>query len=396
MTATVAGSPAELFALYARLRRDDPVHWSSKDRYWMLTRYSDVRAVMRTPLFVPYDLDVHLNQVAGPNAKLPAVRTVLKATLVTQSGPEHLAARRYLGRVLGARPASDLAPVITRLTDELLAKAQRDGGCDLVRDFADPLPLRVVAALLGLPDEETAYIGECCYDTLRVLLSGTSTATDFERVNERIALGLDYLHSHVMERRRKPREDGLTRLITLDPDEPKRSDRELAAYAYFLFMAGMETTAAFLANSCLALFEHPEERERWTRGDVSDETATEELLRLAGPVHMTLRVATEDTTVGSQTVKAGDLLALILAAANRDPDVFPEPDRLDLDRKGAAHIGFGEGAHSCLGAMLAKLEGRIALSRLSRCQSLTPQTAVPSWVAHDKFAKVASLPVRLN
>ncbi|MEY4488498.1 MAG: hypothetical protein RIQ79_1006 [Verrucomicrobiota bacterium] len=367
--------------------------WSEQHGEWVLTRHADVRAILRNPAFHPFDLGGAVGAAVNHDSRFPAVRAVAEAMAVTRSDHGHATVRRFLARVMNSRPLTEIAPLVRSVADALLADGVKRGGLDLVKDFADVLPVQVITELLGLPVEDAPFLAECGEGAAITLLNRSSAPADFRAINARIALGLDYLHGQIRERRARPRADGLTRMIQIAPDDLPASDRDLAVQAYFLFMASMDTTTAFLGGALLALVENPLECDRWRRGELEAAAATEELLRFVSPLQMTPRVAGARTEINGRMIEAGQRVMLVLAAANRDPAIYAEPDRLDLGRGGPPHISFGDGAHSCLGAALARLEGQIGFSSFIGLPAWRAISSPQQWLHHDKLRKIQSLSV---
>ncbi len=382
--------------VYDRLRLSDPVSWSERHGEWVLTRHADVKSLLRNVTLLPFDLGTTVGELLGRDPRFPAVQAVAEAMVVTRTDRGHATVRRFLSRVMNARPLAEFVPSIQVVAGELFATGMKQGVLDLVKGFADVLPVRVIAAMLGLPAEDVPFLTECGEGSAFTLLNRSSSPEHFRRINSRIALGLDYLHGQIRERRARPRDDGLSRMIRLAPEDLPATDRELAVHAFFLFMASMDTTTAFLGGGLHALLENEPELDRLRRGEVTPAMATEELLRFVSPLQMTPRVATVPVEVGGHTIGVGQRAMLILAAANRDPAVYPAPHRLDLGRNGVPHLSFGDGAHSCLGAALARLEGQVAFDTLAKLPRPRMTASTLDFVPHDKLRKLQSLPVEFG
>lgn len=384
------------YPLYAALRAHAPVHSEPLlDGELIVSTHADVRAILRDPAFAPADLAASVNAHAGRDGvHLPAIQAALNATLFLQTGEGHQAARRYLARVLANRPLGECAPLADRLVTELLADAKSRGGLDLVTEFADLLPFRFMAELLGVPREDVPFLMDCCERVVVALFRRHCSRTEYIQLNAQIALALDHLETLFRERRARPRQDGLTRMIELGGDEPGLPDRDLAARCYFIFMVGVETTVTFLGGAFLALLQNPAQTARWRAGELNPDHAQDELLRFVSPVQATLRTAREDRVIRDVVVPAGRRVCALIASANRDESVFAAPDQLDLSRPPGPHLAFGDGAHSCLGAALARVEGRAAFASvfaLPEMRLVNPATL--EWWPYETIRKLRRLPV---
>ena len=383
------------YPLYAALRARAPVHAEPLlGGELVISTHADVRALLRDPVFAPADLAASVSAHAGPgNVHLPAIQAAIDATLFLQSGAGHQTARRYLARVLAHRPLGECAPLAERLVAELVADARARGGLDLVTDFADLLPFRFMAELLGVPRADVPFLMDCCDRVVVALFRRHCSRTEYIQLNAQITLALDHLETLFRERRARPRDDGLTRMIQLGGDEPGLPDRDLAARCYFLFMVGVETTVTFLGGAFLALLQNPLETARWRAGEIDSDRAQEELLRYVSPVQATLRTATEARTVHGVSVSPGQRVCALIASANRDETVFAAPDRLDLARPPGPHLAFGDGAHSCLGAALARVEGRAAFAAFLAFPEMRLLQPEPEWWPYETIRKLRRLPV---
>lgn len=317
------------FSVYAALRAHAPVHREPLlDGELVCSTHADVKAILRDPAFIPCDLAASVSIHAGPgNTHLPAIQSALDATVLLQSGQGHQLARRDFARVLGQRTMRESGALAERLVTELFADARARGGLDLVKDFADLLPFHFMAEFLGVPRTDVPFLMDCCERVVVALFRRHCSRTEYVQLNSQIALALDHLESLFRERRTRPREDGLTRMLRQEDGEATVSDRHLAARVYFIFMVGVETTVTFLGSSLLALLENPEETARWRQGDVGAETAVEELLRYTSPVQATLRVATAEREIRGVHVPPGQRVCALLASANRGNGAHRDPTR---------------------------------------------------------------------
>ncbi len=279
--------------------------------------------------------------------------------------PDHTRLRTLVQKAFTPRMVERLRPRIETLVEEALNAAGERGGMDLVADLAYPLPVTVIAELLGVPVEDRAAFRRWS-DALVGALDPVAPA------NRRGAVlaARDALHAYlrqvIAERRADPRDDLISRLVEAEEQGDRLSGPELLAMGVLLLVAGHETTVNLISNGVNALLNHPDQLARLHREPELIEPAVEELLRYDSPVQLTGRVALEALELGGQRVEPGQMVTLMLGAANRDPRVFADPGRLDLGRDPNPHLAFGRGIHFCLGAPLARLEGQIAIGALIR------------------------------
>jgi hypothetical protein len=357
---------ADPYPAYQRLRSSDPVHWNDELGAWFLTRYDDVSAGLR-------DLRLSANR-AGPLEKLanspdlaPFFRFLGNRMLLTDP-PRHTRLRSLVNKAFTPRAVEARGPHIQQVVDSLLDRVLPTGKMDVVADLAFPLPAIVIAEMLGLPPEDRDRL-KAWSDAFVVYFTkppAQVTHEDYARgiwgMNEMSA----YVREIIAKRRLEPRDDLLSALVHAEESGDQLTEEELVANVNLLLIAGHETTTGWIGSGVLSLVRHPEQLERVRRNPELVATAIEELLRYDTPVHFTHRIALEDMEVGGKTIRAGQWVHLVLAAANRDPEQFPEPDQLDIARSPNHHVGFGAGHHFCLGAPLARLEVTIAFSTLLR------------------------------
>ncbi|WP_344139463.1 cytochrome P450 [Luedemannella flava] len=351
---------ADPYPRYARLREISPVV-RADDGALVVTRYADCSTVARDGRFVHMPPDV-LAVLGFPDwADRPSLRMMFTSMLI-RNPPDHTRLRRLVSGAFTARRVAELRPAIGRLVDELLDGL--DGEVDLVAALAFPLPVNVIGELLGVPAPDRAQFQPLVRDWTRILEVLTPEAVD--QADAAAAVIRTYLEDLIATRRRRPGADLLSALIAVEEAGDQLSGEELLTTAALLFAAGFETTTNLLANSVVALLEHPGELARLRAEPELAQPAVEELLRFDSPVQLLARVAADPVEVGGVVVGEGERIVAYLGAANRDPDRFPEPDRLWLERPDNAPVSFGGGIHYCLGAPLARLEAQVALPALVR------------------------------
>ncbi|HET7736408.1 MAG TPA: cytochrome P450 [Nocardioidaceae bacterium] len=350
------------YPVYESLRSVSPVALA-EDGAIVLTRYADCHQVLHDHALGRPDPDEFLTSIGLTNWRdLPALLT-LNTSMLLRNPPEHTRLRRLVSKSFTARRVEQLSASVAGLVDRLLDDLE--GGGDFIEKFAFPLPVRVIGELLGVPEEDQAQFQPLVRDWTMIL-----DVFDFDvlaRANEAATQLRSYLGDLVAERRRHPQDDLISALVTQRAEgEAALTDEELVTMAALLFSAGFETTTHLLGNGLVALLDHPDQAEALRQNPDLSGRAVEELVRYDSSVHITNRLALEDTTVGGVPVPAGSNLVCYVGAANRDPAKFADPDVLKLDRQEGGPMSFGGGIHYCLGAPLARLEAQLAFSKLLR------------------------------
>jgi cytochrome P450 len=281
--------------------------------------------------------------------------------------PDHTRLRALVVKAFTPRRVESLAGRIQQLVDEILDDATPRGRMDLMRELAYPLPARIICELVGVPRTDVPLVVRHAPALAIGLDPGPMRPPEaVKRADHATVELIDYMSGLIAERRRSPGEDLLSALIAAEEDGETLSHDELVATVLLLLLAGHETTANLVGNGLSALYRNPSELVRLREDPGVEKTAVEELLRYDTPVQMTVRTALDDVEIDGHLVEKGRLAVLIIGAANRDPAVFESPSKLDLARSPNPHLAFGGGAHFCIGAPLARLEGRIVLSALVR------------------------------
>ncbi|TSE31653.1 cytochrome P450 [Tepidimonas charontis] len=362
---------ANPYPVYAVLRERDPVR-TMPDGSWFLTRHADLVAVYRDAATFSSDKHVEFAPKYGTASPLYEHHTT---SLVFNDPPLHTRVRQLIMGALTRRAIAELEPGLVALVDGLLDRLAARGGGDLIEDFAAAIPVEIIGNLLGVPHDERGPLrgwSLAILGALEPVLTPTQQAAGEAAVREM----LDYLRGLVADRRRHPldpQRDVLTRLIQGERDGQRLTETELLHNCIFLLNAGHETTTNLIGNALVCLHEWPQEKARLLQRlhevraepQRQDEipAAVEEFLRFESSNQLGNRRALRDTEVGGVRLPAGALVTLCIGAANRDPAVFADPERLDLDRRDNRHLAFGFGVHQCAGLSLARLEGRVAIGR---------------------------------
>ncbi len=375
-----------------RLREEAPVSWSPAEHAWVLVRHADVARLVADRSCRVADLSAILNSLAAAAGRdFSDISAVMRVVLFLRNPPQHTQERSFLARVLGSWPLASYAPVITDIARRLLGRCRAAGEADLVTGFADLLPPFVMAHMFRMAEEDALALVALANDITQVLDRGRSLRF-YQAMNAKAAGARAIMRAEVARRRRAPGEDALSQMIRLSDVEFGLDDEEISLRAFFLFLAGVETTSALVGASLRALLRHPAELARLASGGISAAEAFDELARLTSPVQQVTRYATTDMQVGGQHVAAGQRLVLMLGAANRDPAVYPEPDRLRLGRPGPGHLTFGAGLHHCIGMGLARLETIIAVQQFAQLPPPRLIGAEAQWMPHRTQRRLKCLP----
>jgi cytochrome P450 len=386
------------YPVYARLRAEAPVYFSEALRAWLLTRYEDVLAAFREPRLSSRLTSGYGKQL--PPAVLEQLAPVLRnlaSWAIFTDRPEHTRLRGLLNKAFTPKVTENLRPRIQALVDELLDAVAPGGRMDVIADLANPLPVIVIGELLGLPREDR-HLLKAWSDMLVGFLGATRITPElFAEAVRGIVSMEDYLRQMIAERRKRPGEDLLSRLLTAEEQGSLLSEQELLSTCTLVLFAGHETTTNLMGNAVNALLEHPDQLEVLRREPGTVVSAIEEVLRFDSPLQRQMRRPSEDIEVGGQRIPKGQTVVLMIGSANRDPAQFPEPDRLDVRRQENRHLTFGMGAHFCLGAPLGRLEAQLALGTLlRRFPGLKRAEGTPHRVENLSLRGLESLPVLLG
>jgi cytochrome P450 len=358
------GRPGDLVRLYHQLRNVAPVHQSAIERLgrpWIVTRHADAAWVAREKSLIK---DGRLVDQLGGDPRSPFV-VVMKRMLNFIPAPRHTRLRHLVNRGFSMRAVERLRPAVRSLVGELIDAKQDEGGMDLVRDFAYRIPLTTICELIGVPLEDTPRIEAWSRQVLEsVDEARLVTEEDEKRRNDAILGFSAYFQSLIDARRTSARDDLISRLVEVQRDADDLADEDIIATSILLFQAGHDTTASVIAKGMLALLCHPQELAKLRARPELIQNATEELLRFDTAVQLSINYAIADVPYHDREIREGDPVIILRGAANRDPERFPEPDRLDIEREDIEHHSFGLGAHFCLGASLARLEIQEAIGAL--------------------------------
>jgi cytochrome P450 len=385
---------------YAELRAHVPVEHHELG-FWALWRHADVTDMLRGRLSVE---DANLSPF-GPMReiydeiyrKANRGRRGDAMSMLDRDPPDHTRLRRLVSRAFTPRTIETLTPVIQSLVDESLDRIADGGEVDLIEELAFPLPFAVISTMLGIPETDVTRLRELSHLIVRSLepVPDEQTISDIIHadieMSERTAAAIDWKRAH-------PADDLLTALINAEDAGDALSDAELIAQVVLLYVAGHETTVNLIGNGTLALLHSPEQAAIWRERPDLDDNAVEELLRYDSPVQLSRRITLDDYEVDGRVIPKGSFVLASLGSANRDEIHFgADADRLRLDRPNAKqHASFGGGVHHCLGAALARTEGRIALSSLFRRFPSLTLSGTPERNGRINLRGLTNLPVRVR
>ncbi|HZQ31434.1 MAG TPA: cytochrome P450 [Mycobacterium sp.] len=383
---------ADPYPLYALLRRESPVLWDRFLGAWVVTRYDYVEEVLtrfraeRTP--TP-DRLIKLGM-----QRLAPVAEIMVNQVIFMDPPQHRRVRGFMLSAFTARSVERLRGHVHDIANELVDRVIRRGEMDLMGDFANPLPAIVTAEMLGVPTEDHEQLREWSQEFGQMLGNFQHNPDNIDGVLKSVSEMTPYFRDALYAG--TPSEGLIGALSHARVNGDRLTDDEVVANAIMAMVAGLETTTNLIGNGLLTLLRHPAELEE-LRADLSAlPAAVEELVRYESPSQLTARIAPENAVVGGQRIQEGQAVIAVVGAANRDPDRFSDPDKLDLARAGNRHLGFGWGEHFCFGAPLARLEAHIAFETLlSRLDGLELAVGAPQWRATNLGLRgLESLPIR--
>ena len=369
------------FPLYAWLRRNDPVHWSDAFNAWVVTRYDDVVEIFDRPeLFASDRFRKIDDRYASRRPAVRAVADVLGHWLVFRDAPDHDRMRELLQRSFTPKQLESSRDRVQTTVDALLDRVVGRGSMDFIRELAFPLPATVIAGLLGVPSTDLEQI-KTWSDRLAAYLGGAVDERDnFAEASAGVGALVDYFDRHLRERERRSRDDLMSLMLRAEHEGDRLTHDEVVANCILLLFAGHETTTNLLGNGLFHLLRHPAERALLHADPSLLHGAIEELLRYDGPVPATVKIATDDVPWHGRTIRRGDMVVPLMSSANRDPEQFADPDRLDVRRQFERHLAFAAGMHFCLGAWLARLEARVVFATvLGRLPDVTLAAPAPCW-----------------
>jgi cytochrome P450 len=388
---TLPGVP-DPSSIYRAVRESDPVHWCAGAHLWAVMRYDDAQTVLKDPRL---SRQAYLDALEARIGRQP-ITEMQRHELVFMDNPRHGELRQFIGDAINAQAVRDLRTEIDLLVEQKLAPLLSRGHFDAIGDFLLTLPTAVAAAWLGVPEEDREQITSWIFP----LVSGRGVTRDPQSTAAASAAAKQlraYFDSLVQRRSGSPKNDLMSALLATQAQAPSLlSDDDLFGLFAAVFAAGHTPGIALLAGTLLDLLQFPDQLARLRADSSLLPLAIEEGLRYNSPTQAPNPLAAlEDISIRGKTIHQGDALTVILASANRDPEVFPAPDRFDVGRTPNRHIAFSAGPHYCLGAMLTRLEAQSILSALVQLPGLrlACNSGELTWIPHDRFRVLTALPI---
>ncbi|MCG8462167.1 MAG: cytochrome P450, partial [Holophagales bacterium] len=386
-----------LYDLYARLIEEAPVYWSPRLGGWYVSSYPLVLETFR-------DRRLSANRLTPAFESMPEEPRQLTQPLADSLGrwtllldpPDHTRMRSLIVKAFTPRLIQAFEPKVESLVRRLVAPGLERGEMDVIAELAYPLPATVIAMMMGVPAEDIDRI-KGWSSTIAEFFGLPSYTLDKVLETQRAVVEMtDYFRERVKEHIREPRDDLISRLIDAREEGDVLDDDELLATMVMLVFAGHETTTNLIANAVLTLHDHPRALAALRSDPARTAAAVEEVLRFESPVQRLSRMAAATFELGGREIRAGQRVFLLIGAANRDPEAFPQPGRFDIERTGNRHLGFGWGAHYCIGAALGRLEARIALEHLVGRLGEYELAEPPRWHASSALRALERLPIRFQ
>jgi len=367
------------YPLYDQVRTHDPVHWNQADNTWYVMRYADLMTIIRDDRLSSERFKTMVMSLSEEEKKRysPFIESVLSWILMSDP-PAHTRIRSLVNKAFTPRMIENMRTRIQTLVDGMLDKVQGNGRMDVIADLAVPLPGIVISDMLGVPEEGQPQFKKWSNDIARGLEGFDGPVSAIERLDmgQKSLLELsDYFRGIIKNLKEQPKDNLLNSLVEVEEAGDRLTEQEIVANCVMIMFAGNETTTNLIGNGILALLQNPEQKQLLQEDSGLIGSAVEELLRFDPPIQKTRRTAKVDIDLGGKTIRAGDLIAMCYGSANRDPEQFEEPNRLDITRVDNRHASFAQGIHYCLGAALARIEGPIAIGTLlSRMPGLKLET----------------------
>jgi cytochrome P450 len=386
------------YPTYARLHEEGPLHYldvGSKWPVWSIVSHAECSSIAKDPrLSAKRAQQMLLSLPLSRQAEFAELARMLGLWLIFMDPPEHTRLRKLLNKGFSASAVEGLRPQVEAIVEQMLKALQHGSEVDLMRDFANPMPVRIILEVLGIPQE----LRETFVDWSRAIAvfrgNPNRTVEETRAAQDALVELTEFFRKTVAERRRNKGSDLISLLIDIEEEGEALTEEELYAQCIALLFAGHETTRNLIGNGMYTLLQYPQETAELRERPEIIRSAVEELLRYESPVQFTARVLKEDIEVCGQQIRKGWTVLCMLGAANRDPKQFKEPDDLDLKRLNNQHLAFSAGLHFCIGAQLARLEGQIALlSLVQRFPKMKLAGPRPEYAPTFGFRGLKSLPV---
>jgi hypothetical protein len=378
-----------------RMQAEEPVYWHPELEAWILTGYDDIQSALKDPR-----LSVGRTEQYGKGTpehlreKFAMYNRLLGEMLAFNDPPKHTPLRGLVMKAFAPQGIDSLRSFVQSVIDERLDAVLHTGRMDVVADLAVPVPGLVIGKVLGMPVEDLPQFKQWTTDVFVLLGAGLATEEAVEAGYRGAKALREYCLELIARRRKDPQDDLITRLIAAEEQGRFMSEEELVATCVLIVIGGHETTTNLIGNGTLALLKNPDQLRKLREEPALINNAVEEVFRYNGPTLSTMRKVLVDLEIGGKHLRAGQFLFCMLHAANRDPTRFVDPERFDISRADLRHLGLGHGIHFCLGAALARLEGRLALQSLvQRLPDLALATREVQWAPSIAFRAPLALPV---
>ena len=383
---------ANPYPLYRQLREQDPIMWDPFLHAWVVTRYAEIVTVLH-----------HFSAARTPGPEqfraigltgMEPIAAVMVRQMLFMDPPDHTRLRGLCAAAFTPRRVERLNAQIQEIADDLLDRVVANGRLDIIDDFAAPLPAIVTAEMLGVPLSDHAQLKAWSADFAEMLGNFQHNPGRAAVVERSLADMTAYFRSAIRAQERQPREGLIQALLAADVAGTRLSEDEIIANTIITMVGGQETTTNLIGNGMLTLLRHPDQLAELREQPALIDSAVEELLRYESPSQHTARLAPDDVMLGDKRLRRRDGVIVVMAAGNRDPARFPDPDRLDLRRGDNRHLAFGWAAHFCFGAPLARIEGKIAFATLlRRLPGLALEPGRLKWRANLGLRGLVRLPV---
>jgi cytochrome P450 len=389
------------YPAYARLHEEGPLHYldvgGNGAAVWSIFSHVECSAIAKDPrCSAKRAQKLVLPLPPNRQSEFRELAQLFSLWMIFMDAPEHTRLRKLLNKGFAPAVIEGLRPQVETIVDRMLKPLRHGSEVDLLREFANPLPVRIILELLGIPQELNDTLVELSRAVARFRGTPTPTVEQAQGAQEALILLNDFFRKTVAERRCKKAKDLISLLIDIEEQGEVLTEEELFAQCTALLFAGHETTRNLIGNGMYTLLQHPLETTELRENPEMIRSAVEELLRYESPVQFTSRVLKEDMEICGQRVPKNFSILCMLGAANRDPKQFKEPDRLNLKRLNNQHLAFSAGPHFCIGSQLARLEGQVAILNLvHRFPEMKLAGARPEWAATFGFRGLKSLPVTL-
>jgi cytochrome P450 len=392
------GYLSDPYPIYERVRSVAPIGWSGAFQSWVLTRYDDVLWALREPrLTTSGRMRRFLQQLSqDERARADVIEKHYETTLPFLGPPRHTVVKSLIQKSFSVAMVERLRPSIQQLVDRYLDEAD-NGEFDIMVQLAHQLPVQVIGTMLGVPESDRGQFRPWTNHIFAIFSSGHAVADRVETGRANLLEMRAYLHGLIEERRRRPQDDLISELVRVSEAGETLTEDEVLANCVTLYTAGHETTSGLIGNAFLALLRHPDQLRLLREHPELIGPAVEECLRYDTSVQRAWRLAAEDIDVGGITIPKGDIVSPMVAAANRDPHRFPDPNTFDISRKSNRQVAFGQGIHFCVGAGLARLETSLAITTfLRRFSEVHHSDDSVVWGTDMTFRSLRSLPVSVR